>query len=128
MAEFLFKEETFKILGCCMNVQSSLGFGFSEVVYKDAMEIEFEEDPIPFLREPLIRIPYKGKILKRAFRPDFTCFQKVIVEAKSSDKGISEGHIFQTLNYLKASGLKVALIVNFGKKRLEYKRLACSLF
>ena len=106
-----------------MKVQSILGFGFSEVVYKDAMEIEFIQDLLCHAREPRLTIDYKGRILKSFFSPDFTCFEKIILEVKASENGLSISHIAQILNYLKISGYKVGLLINFGRHKLEYKRI-----
>ncbi len=106
-----------------MEVQNTLGYGFSEVVYKDALEIEFLEGAVDYIREVEFGIEYKGKILHRKFIADFACFSKIIIEVKSCDKGILDDHIAQTINYLRSSGHKIGLIINFGKRRLEYKRL-----
>ena len=124
--DYPFKDETHQIIGICMEVQNNLGFGFSEVIYKDAMEIEFMNTAIPYLREFPLHVVYKGKELKRKFCVDFICFENIILEAKSSEKGIANDHISQVLNYLKASGKTLALIINFGKRRLEFKRLIFS--
>ena len=123
MQSFLYKPETFKIIVHCMKVQSILGFGFSEIVYKDAMEIEFIQDRLYHEREPKLTITYKGQILKSLFSPDFTCFEKIILEVKASENGLSMNHIAQILNYLKISGYKVGLLINFGRHKLEYKRI-----
>lgn len=121
--ELLFKEEVFAIIGCCIEVWRILGFGFSEIIYKDAMEIEFAENQLPYLRENELCVHYKEKILRRKFKSDFTVFDKIIVEVKSGVDGINSEVISQTLNYLKVSGYQVGLIVNFGKRKMEYKRL-----
>lgn len=106
-----------------MKVQKTLGFGFSEVVYKDAMEVEFVSVKMPHVREKELEVEYKGKKLKHRFFSDFVCYDNIIVEAKSSDKGRTDDYIAQILNYLRVSGNTVGLIINFGKRRLEYKRL-----
>jgi GxxExxY protein len=122
MENFPLKEETYRVIGLCMEVQKTLGYGFMEVIYKDAMELEFSDNELLYKREDELFIQYKGRALKHKFFADFVLFGNIIVEVKSCDKGITDDHIAQTLNYLKASGLHVALIVNFGKRRLEYKR------
>ena len=119
----LFKEEIYTIVGCCIEVWKILGYGFSEIVYKDAMEQEFLENEIPFKREDELPVYYKSRILKHRFNADFTLFDNIIVEVKSCDEGINDQAVSQTLNYLKASGCKVGLIINFGKSKMEYKRL-----
>ena len=123
MEHFPLKIETYQIIGLCMDVQKTLGFGFSEAVYKDAMELEFLDAPLPYLRERELAVEYKGRILRHRFIADFLCFKKIIIEVKSSDNGISDDHIAQTLNYLRVSDNDIGLIINFGKRRLEYKRL-----
>jgi GxxExxY protein len=126
MENFPLKDETFKIIGLCMDVQKTLGFGFSEIVYKDAMEVDFIDANLTHTREALLEVEYKGKKLQHKFVADFKCFDSIIVEVKSCDKGITDDHIAQTLNYLRVSGNTVGLIINFGKRRLEYKRLVSS--
>ena len=123
MTTLLYKEEVYDIVGICMSVYNSLGYGFLEIVYKEAMEIEFSEKKIEHIREKEFPIIYKGIKLKRTFFSDFAVFNKIIVEVKTNPDGITDDAIAQTLNYLKASGHRVALIINFGKRKLEYKRL-----
>ena len=123
MTDLLYKDEVYEIVGICMAVYNELGYGFLEIVYKDAMEIEFIENEMDHVREREFPILYKGKKLKRTFFSDFSAFEKIIVEVKTNAEGISEDTIAQTLNYLKASEYRVGLIINFGKRKLEYKRL-----
>lgn len=123
MAEFIQKSETYQIIGVCMEVYNTLGYGFLEVVYKDAIEIEFLQRSLNYRREDEHSINYKGSILKHKFFADFTLQDSIIVEVKANKDGINDEIIAQTLNYLKASGLRLALIINFGKTSLEYKRL-----
>ena len=123
MGEILYKADVYKIIGVCIEVYNTLGYGFQEIVYKDAMEIEFRDRDIPFLREPEFSIDYKGIILKHSFYSDFNVFKKIIVEVKVNKDGIADFAIAQTLNYLKASGMKLGLIINFGGTSLDYKRL-----
>lgn len=123
MEHFPFKEETYKIIGLCMEVQKTQGFGFSEAIYKDALEIEFLDNLLPHFREKKLQVKYKGRVLKHKFFADFVCYEKVIVEAKSTDKGIDDDYIAQVLNYMRVSGKEVGLIVNFGKRKLDYRRL-----
>ncbi len=119
--ELLLKQEVYAIISCCIEVWRTLGFGFSEIIYKDAMEIEFLENELPYLREAGLCVHYKGRILRRKFKSDFTVYDKIIVEVKSGEEGINNEVISQTLNYLKASGCQVGLIINFGKRKMEYK-------
>ena len=106
-----------------MRVHSFLGHGFLEIVYKDAMHIEFAESDLSFRREKEFDINYKGIILPHKFYADFFVMDSVIVEVKAIKDGISNDFIAQTLNYMKVSGCLLGLIVNFGKSSLEYKRL-----
>lgn len=123
MAQILYREEVYSIVGCCMEVWRVLGFGFSEVIYKDAMEQEFIENTVPYVREDELSIFYKGKRLKHRFNADFTLLENIIIEVKSGDIGVLDKTIPQTLNYLRASGYRIGLIVNFGKAGVDYKRL-----
>ena len=123
MTNLLYKQEVYDIVGICMDVYNTLGFGFLEVVYKDAMEIEFIENEKEHQREKGFPILYKGRKLKRTFNADFMLFEKIILEVKTTADGIQDDIIAQTLNYLKASSLRVGLIINFGKRKLDYKRV-----
>jgi GxxExxY protein len=123
MEQIIYKSEAYKIIGACMEIYNTLGYGFLEVVYKDAMEIEFLQRGMDYRREEEHCIEYKGTILKHKFFADFTLFDEIIIEVKANNDGITDDAIAQTLNYLKASDLRLALIINFGKASLEYKRL-----
>jgi GxxExxY protein len=123
MDKLLQESETYKIIGLCMEVHRQLGFGFAEIVYKDALQIEASLKDVQVDREKEYFILYKGRKLNHNYYADFVMFDNVIVEVKASRDGIADEHISQTLNYLKASGCSVGLIINFGKKSLEYKRL-----
>jgi GxxExxY protein len=122
MTEIIYKEESFRIIGLCMEVHNNLGKGFLEIVYKDALEYEFRNNKIQFEREKEYIVNYKNVVLPHKFYADFVVFNKVILEVKGM-AGIAEEHIAQTLNYLKVSGLKLGLIVNFGELSLQYKRV-----
>ena len=123
MSELIYKSEAYQIIGVCMEVYNTLGYGFLEIVYKDAMEIEFIQRDMNFKREDEHSIIYKGTVLKHKFFADFTLCENIIVEVKANKDGITDDAVAHTLNYLKASGIKLALIINFGKTSLEYKRL-----
>ncbi|WP_295715890.1 GxxExxY protein [Mucilaginibacter sp.] len=122
MADLLFKEESYKIIGACFEVHKILGHGFKEAVYKDALEFEFEKTNISFSRETPYTIVYKGQKLKHFFVADFIVFDSIILEIKAASN-IGEPHIKQTLNYLKASGLKLGIVINFGTPSLTYQRV-----
>ena len=114
-------QETFKIIGLCMEVHRILGPGLLEVVYKDALEIEFKNHNINFLREKEFTIIYKEQILPHKFYADFIVFEDIIIEVKAA-REFSKEHVAQILNYLKLANSKVGLLINFQTKSLEYKR------
>lgn len=122
MAELLFKEESYKIIGACFEVHKILGHGFKEAVYKDALEFEFIRSGIPFVREKPYTIIYKEQKLKHFFVADIVVYNNIILEIKISNH-IGEPHIKQTLNYLKASGLRLGIVINFGAPSLNYQRV-----
>ena len=117
------EEETYKIIGICMEVHRNLGPGLLEVIYKDALEIEFRENNIPFEREKEFLIEYKGKILPHKFYADFIVNEDIILEVKAV-KEFSNEHIAQVLNYLKLANSEIGLLANFQTKSLQYKRYA----
>lgn len=123
MEKLILKNETYQIIGLCMEVHRILGYGFSEIVYKDAIEAEAISKGVELEREKEYGVIYKGSPLKHKFFADFVFFNDVIVEIKACEKGIIDEHIAQTLNYIKVSGGRVGLIVNFGKRSLEHRRL-----
>lgn len=122
MTEIIYKEESYTIIGLCMEVHNQLGHGFSEIVYKDALEMEFKENDIFYEREKEYLVSYKGKLLKHKFYADFVVFDKIILEIKCVKELVDE-HISQALNYLKVSDTKLTLLVNFAKGKLHYKRI-----
>ena len=117
------EDMSYRIIGACMKVHRFLGTGFLEIVYKDAIQIEFAKAEINYVREKEFDIDYKGIILPHKFFADFFVMDNVIVEVKATKDRISNDFIAQTLNYLKASSCSLGLIINFGKTSLEYKRL-----
>ena len=123
MEKLIFKNETYQLIGVCMEVHRILGHGFSEIVYKDVIGVEALRKGIEFEREKEYDITNKGEILRHKFFADFVFFDDLILEIKASEKGVSDECIAQTLNYIKVSGGRVGLIVNFGRQSLEHKRL-----
>jgi GxxExxY protein len=117
------KNEAFRIIGICMEVYRYLGYGFLEKVYKDAIEIEAIKQSISFEREKKYNITYKGIVLPSHFHADFVLFDDLILEITSNANGISEEFMPQLLHYLKISGCRIGLLINFGRKGMEYKRL-----
>jgi GxxExxY protein len=120
---FELKEETYAIIGACMEVHRHLGRGFSEIVYKDALEHEFHGRNIPYEREKNFEVQYKGVTLRHSFSADFIVFDSVILEAKAQTNGWAEGNSTQLINYLAISKCAVGLLVNFGENSLQYRRL-----
>ena len=122
MTEFLFKDETYAIIGAAMEVHTELGPGFLEAVYQEAFELELLKEKIPYEREKIINIFYKKEKLKKEYTADFFCFGKIIVELKALSS-LNGDHEAQLLNYITATKTKVGLLINFGAKSLEHKRM-----
>lgn len=122
MNKLLYKEEAYQIIGACMEVYKELGKGFSEIIYGDALDIELKNNNIIYSREERFDIAYKGNLLPHYYFADFVIDEKIIMEIKAISQ-LTESHVKQTLNYLAASKLKLALLVNFGEDSLSYKRV-----
>ena len=120
--ELLYKQEVFKIIGACMEVHKELGSGFLEAVYHEALMIELNKLDIPFETNVRLKVNYKNQILQKVYYADIICYDKIIVELKAMD-GLVPEHYAQVINYLKATGFKLGLLINFGTKSLQYKRL-----
>jgi len=118
----LFKEESFEIIGACMEVHNELGCGFLEPVYQEALEIIFKEKRIPFEREKELEISFHGNTLKKKYYADFVCYGGIILELKAINE-LNSQHTAQVLNYLKVTGFSLGLLINFGDERLNYKRV-----
>ena len=116
------KEESGKILKACFEVHNELGNGFLEPVYQEALELEFKSQKIPYEREKLLPIMYKGHVLNKEYYADFVCYESIIVELKSVSV-LVKAHRAQLLNYLNAANKKVGLLVNFGEKSLKWERI-----
>lgn len=122
MSDIFYKEESYKIVGICMEVHNQLGMGFKEAVYKDALEVEFKNAQIPFIREKQFKIEYKGILLPHKYFADFIVFDVILLEVKSTSL-IVNSFVAQTINYLKASGMRLGIIANFGENSFTYKRV-----
>lgn len=120
--QYPYQEESYEIIGICMEVHRILGKGFLEIVYKDALEYEFKKKGIPYEREKKYEVEYKDIILPHHFYADFVVSDKIILEVKAQ-KGIVENHYKWVLNYLAVSKCKLGLLVNFGEESLVTKRL-----
>ena len=122
MNGLLYKNESYFIIGLCMDVHNELGKGFSEAVYGDALEYELKSNGVPYRREVKFTINYKDTILFHKYIADFVLDNKIILELKAIER-LASTHVKQTLNYLAVSKLKLGLLVNFGEDSLQYKRI-----
>lgn len=123
MVDLLFKDECYRIIGACFEVYNDKGCGFVEPVYQECMEIELGLQGIPFQSQQQLRLFYKGKELKQKYIPDFMCFEQIIVEIKAVSQ-LTDEHRAQVHNYLKATGFRLGLLINFGNHpKLEYERI-----
>jgi GxxExxY protein len=123
MGEIIHREESYKIIGACFEVYKQKGAGFTEPVYQECLQIELSIQEILFVAQPAWELEYKGRPLEQFFRPDFICYNKIIVEIKALEK-LADPHRAQVLNYLNATGFELALLVNFGHyPKVEYERI-----
>ncbi len=113
MSGLLYESETYAIRGAVFEVYREMGSGFLEPVYQECLEREFKIRGIPHAAQPELKLTYKGEPLEQTYKPDFICFNAIIVELKAV-RELAPEHKAQLLNYLKATGLKVGLLVNFG--------------
>ncbi len=120
--DFIYKEETYKIRGCAMSVHSELGSGFLEKVYQEALALEFKDNNIPFKREAELIISYKGRKLQQHYFADFICYDDIIIEIKAVSE-LNDNHRSQVFNYLKATGLSMGLLINFGERSVRVERI-----
>jgi len=120
--EVLFKKESYSIIGAAMEVHRTLGRGFLESVYQESLALELNIRQVPFSKEQNLELFYKGEKLNKYFTADFICFDKIILELKSVS-GLTSEHEAQVFNYLKATQLNLALLINFGANSLQYKRI-----
>jgi GxxExxY protein len=122
LTELILKEEVYSVVGAAVEVHKELGFGFLEAVYQEAMEIELRQRNIPFEAQRPLSILYKGQRLRKEYIADLICYGQIIVELKALEH-LSGREEAQLLNYLKATGYRVRLLINFGNSpRLEWKR------
>jgi GxxExxY protein len=123
MAEIIYKDEAFAIMGACFEVYNVMGCGFLEAVYQECLEIEFALRGMSFKPHAELLLEYKGRILKKTYIPDFTCYGNIIVEIKALSELDGE-HRSQVHNYLKATGYRLGLLVNFGAPgKVHYERI-----
>ena len=120
----IYRLESYEIMGACFEVYKEKGSGFLEAIYQECLEIELGERRIPCRVQPELSLPYKGRPLKSKFKPDFICYDKIVLELKAVT-ALADEHRAQVQNYLRATGMKLGLLVNFGHyPKLEYERIA----
>ncbi len=118
----ILEEKTKNIIKACMEVHNELGNGFLEPIYLEALEEEFKIQKIPYVREKLLTVVYKGKKLNKEYYADFVCYGNILVELKAVGV-LSKPHKAQVLNYLNAADLEIGLLVNFGETSLKWERI-----
>ena len=123
MADVIYRDESYAIMGACFEVYKDKGHGFVEPVYQECLEIELGIRNMEYAAQQPLVLTYKGYTLKHAYIPDLICYDKIIVELKAV-KDLTDEHRAQVINYLKATGFKLGLLVNFGGyPKLEYERI-----
>ncbi len=123
MPELIFKEESYRIIGACFEVYKEMGCGFLEPVYQECLEIELTLQSVDFKSQAELKLSYKGRLLSSKYIPDFVLYDKIVVEIKAA-KELTDAHRAQVHNYLKATGYRLGLLVNFGHfPKLEYERI-----
>ena len=120
--EYLYQSETYKIIGAMMEVHKTLGCGFLEAVYQEALAIEFDRQKIPYVKEKKLLLFYKEVQMEKFYSADFLCYDKIVVEIKALS-ALTSTHNSIMINYLNATKFKVGILGNFGEKSLKYKRL-----
>lgn len=123
--KIIYKDESYVIVGACMKVHRALGPGFLEAVYEEALEKEFQVQKIPYKRQVKLDLFYEGEKLKKQYRADFICYDKIIVELKAVHQ-IPSVFYAQLQNYLKCANMELGMLVNFGTPSLTYKRIVNS--
>jgi len=122
VTDLILKDEAYAIVGAAIEVHRELGSGFLEAVYQEALQMELHERGIPFEAQKPLRIQYKGQTLRKDYCADLLCYGQIVVELKALDR-LSGNEESQILNYLKATGLRLGLLINFGgQRKLEWKR------
>jgi GxxExxY protein len=119
----VYADESYRIMGACFEVYEEMGCGFLEPVYQECLEIELALQNVPFKARDKLKLSYKGRPLKQVYEPDFVCWEKIVLELKAV-KAFDDAHRAQVHNYLKATGYKLGLLVNFGHHpKVEYERI-----
>ena len=119
----IYKQESYEIVGAAMRVYNTLGAGFLEAVYQEALELELSKSRIPFEAQKELSIEYDGILLKQKYKSDIVCYDKIILEIKAVSK-LQDVHKNQLYNYLHATGCQLGILINFGNAyQLEYERI-----
>lgn len=119
----LYAEETFRVRGAIFDVHTTMGPGFLEAVYQECLALEFSARGIPFAAQKLLALEYKGRALRQTYAADFVCFDKIVIELKVA-RVLAPEHRAQVINYLRATGIRVGLLVNFGEAEAKIERFA----
>lgn len=123
MPDIVFKQESFEIMGACFEVYKEKGHGFVEPVYQECLEMELGDRGTAFRAQPELPMTYKGRPLRSRFKPDLICYEKIVVELKAVSV-LTDEHRAQVQNYLRATGMKLGILVNFGHyPKIEYERI-----
>jgi GxxExxY protein len=121
--DILFKNECYEIVGACIEVYNEKGSGFLEAVYQECLGIEFLLRKVPYVAQPQLELAYKGRSLTQKYVPDYICHDQIIVELKVA-KQLTDEHRAQVFNYLKATGFRLGVLINFGHyPKLEWERI-----
>jgi GxxExxY protein len=124
VTEIIYKEESYRIMGACFEVYKEKGCGFLEAVFQECLELELADQRIPYVARPSLGLSYKGRPLRQTYTPDFICEGKIILEIKAVS-ALADEHRAQVHNYLRATGLKLGILANFGHyPKLQYERIA----
>ena len=122
--ELIYKNEVYAIQGACFEVYKTIGCGFLEAVYQEALSKEFQLSGVPYQEQVELKLQYKNIPLKQTYKPDFICYGKIIVEIKAVSE-LAKEHDAQLINYLKITGMRLGLLVNFGHyPKVEIRRFA----
>ena len=113
MSKLIMEKESYAIRGAAFEVYKEMGHGFLESVYQECMEKELARMGVPFRPQPELRLSYKGEALEQTYRPDLICFEQIIVELKAVSE-LAPQHEAQLINYLRATGMKLGFLINFG--------------
>lgn len=124
MNQLIYPEESYRVMGACFEVYREKGCGFLEAVFQECLEMEFADQAIPFVAHPMLSLTYKGRPLRQTYSPDFVCFAKIVLEIKAVSS-LADEHRAQVHNYLRATGHRLGLLVNFGHfPKVESERIA----